>query len=321
VITPLALAKWEAFDRAHPGPTFFSRPAFALAYCDVNERYEPWPLRIDYGGKQYIMPAVRTRSVLGMRALIAFPLGGYGCILDERGETVGAHVAAELLGLVGRDVHSLTYIAWPLGSQPTLKSDRETYHTSAIDCSAGFDNAVAGMRGVTRRMAAQALRRGVVCRRSLSSPQSVSRYYAILEEASAGWGLARPTISHALLDAVVRWGGDDVELWFAELGEETVAGGVVLFGSEELFFWSAAMRRDYAAYRPSNALNMSLIARACERGVRWYNLGASEGLAGVERFKHDLGARDVSYSVYSIQNRTYRLYEHVRNAIGAMLPT
>jgi lipid II:glycine glycyltransferase (peptidoglycan interpeptide bridge formation enzyme) len=164
-------------------------------------------------------------------------------------------------------------------------------------------------------MAGQATRRGVTCSRD-SSPDAVERYYDLLERAARQRGAARPHIPKALLDALARWGGADVEIWFAKHNEELIAGGVVAYGSDELFFWSAAMRREFGTLRPSNALNMALLHAAADRGVRWYNLGASEGLTGVARFKRDLGARAITYFDFEFKARRYAFYSHLRKALA-----
>ena len=169
------------------------------------------------------------------------------------------------------------------------------------------------MRGVTRRMAGQAERRGVTCERA--SIRHLPEYYDILTEASQGWGLARPPVSYDLLHAVLKRGGEDAQLWLAHVDGTTIGGGIIFFGSDELFFWSAAMRRDYSRFRPSNALNVALLREACSRGVRWYNLGASEGLEGVARFKSDLGATDVPYVELIARRTAFRLYLNVRQAV------
>lgn len=316
MIDVMPLDEWIQFDAATPAPTFFARCAWTLALCDDSQRLEPAPLRVRLNGRTYIVPSVRSSARFGMRDFIAFPLGAYTCVLDERGATVDALAASRVFAEIARFSDRARLVPWPLADAPTtLGAASSPLETSVIDCNEGFESALAGIRGVTRRMAAQALRRGVQIRLSDSSEASIDAYYAILRDASKGWGLERPPISASLLKAVVRRGGSDVEIWFADVDSEPIAGGVVLYGSNELFFWSAAMRRTHAQYRPSNALNLRLIQAACERGVRWYNLGASVGLAGVERFKTDLGARSISYAVYTSRSSKFHIYERVRSAL------
>jgi hypothetical protein len=307
---------WLALDRATPAPSFFARPAFALALHDAYPRMDPRPFCVQLRDGEYVVPIIRTYAPLGLTHAVAFPLGGYSCVLDDCGRPADGEAATEVLGRIAQAFHAVEFTGWPLGAQPSTPGWSETeLKTAVIDCAGGRDAALSTMRGVTRRMAAQSLRRGVECVLATPDERSLSAYYEMLEESSAGWGLTEPTISRRLLHAVFARAGSDAELWFALADGTPIAGGVVLYGAQELFFWSAAMRRDFGRLRPSNALNVRLIERACERGVRWYNLGASEGLSGVERFKHDLGARDVPYRRLQHRGHAATLYRGLRTML------
>jgi CelD/BcsL family acetyltransferase involved in cellulose biosynthesis len=307
----LDLAQWLDFDRAHPAPTFFARPAWALALADATPHLRPAPLFADVDGERYVLPTVRTQSRMRFRDHVAFPMGGYTCVLDAYGKPAAADIAQRVVAQLARKVDRLSIVPWPLAPAPRGGRCDGQFETAVIDCADGYDRAIAGVRGVTRRMAGQAQRRGVVCTRAEAG--DLGSYYDILHEASLRWGRTEPSISRRLLEAVFARGGDDAQLWFARAGEEIAAGGVILYGSEELFFWSAAMRREHANLRPSNALNFALIAQACERGVRWYNLGASEGLEGVARFKSDLGAVGIDYAQTTYQRTAFTWYERARS--------
>jgi hypothetical protein len=311
------LRAWAQLDEASPAPTFFARPAYAKALQQTYAHLEAAPLLAQYRGTSYIIPAVRVRGRMRPRSAEGFPFGGYTCVMRaDNAQPADAATAGAVLRDAAAHAGTLSCVYWPLAEQPRLAGfDYNTYETAVIDCGAGLEAALAGMRGVTRRMVGQALRRGVSCIQHPTDAHGLDVYYAMLQEASAGWGLREPTIPRALLDAVAREGGENVELWFALLDGEPIAGGVVLFGRDELFFWSAAMRREFSRFRPSNALNARLIERACERGVRWYNLGASEGLSGVERFKTDLGAQAVTYHRITARSKTFRAYLALRNVL------
>ncbi len=310
----LRIDEWLERDRAHPAPTFFARPAWAQAMAAEYPSLIPSALCATNG---VVVPTMRTQSRMHFRDHVAFPLGGYTAFLDEHNRPVDDDAATDALDELVQNLHHLRVTPWPLAPQPRAPKDARVriFETATIDCSHGLDPALANVRGVTRRMAGQAERRGVTVERAGSV--HLDTYYEMLVQASVGWGLARPPISRRLLDAVFSFGGDDAQLWLAYLEGEPIAGGVILFGSDELFFWSAAMRRECGRYRPSNALNLRLIRAACERGVRWYNLGASEGLEGVARFKSDLGAASVPYPEYSTRHAAFALYEHVRARVSA----
>ncbi|MGB6985799.1 MAG: GNAT family N-acetyltransferase [Candidatus Aquilonibacter sp.] len=313
----LSLERWSAFDDSHKAPTFFARPAWASALAQTIPSLCAAPLRVRVNDRTYILPTVHAiRRRIPFREYLAFPLGGYTCVLDEAAGLATQSQADAVIAAVADHVDRLSVIPWPLGPAPVAAwSTNKTHETAVIDCAGGFDAVMKRMRGVTRRMADQALRRGVVCTRV--SARELPVYYAMLEAASARWPSKRPTISYALLVRVLQYGGDDAQLWFARVDGRPVGGGVVLFGSQELFFWSAAMDRDAARFRPSNALNVALLRAACERGVRWYNLGASEGLEGVERFKTDLGAASVSYRECDLRSPAFAWYERARRFVFA----
>lgn len=315
MIRVLDTAKWVDYDRRHPAPTFFARPGWALALADAMPGFEAAPIVLNVDGKTVLVPTMRQRrSRLRMREHIAFPLGGYSAVLDLDGGLADGAKASAALAQIAKSVDHVRIVPWPLGPALDVPRASATIHeTAVIDCSNGFDAVLENIRGVTRRMAGQAERRGVVCERAPSS--ELPLYFDILKAAAEGWGLAKPPVTLELLQAVLDRGGDDAQLWFARLDGEPIGGGVVFFGSDELFFWSAAMRRDFGKYRPSNALNLALIRAACERGVHWYNLGASEGLEGVARFKHDLGATSVPYSALSLRRPVFAMYERVRHAV------
>jgi CelD/BcsL family acetyltransferase involved in cellulose biosynthesis len=307
--------RWAALDRAHRAPTFFARPAWATALAQTTPALRAAPLRVRVDGAVYLLPTVHAvQRRTPFREYLGFPLGGYTCVLDEGANVASRSQAAAVVATIARYVDRLTVVPWPLGpgDWAPLAANR-AHETAVIDCSAGFDAVMKRMRGVTRRMAEQALRRGVVCARAAA--RELPTYYAMLERASSDWPGGRPTISYELCGRVLQHGGDDAQLWFAYVDRRPVAGGIALFGAQELFFWSAAMDREAARYRPSNALNVALLRAACERGVRWYNLGASEGLRGVERFKADLGADSIVYRECDVCSPAFTLYARARRFV------
>ena len=314
-IAPLAADEWAAMDR-RSAPTFQARPVWALALADANPALQPAPLVCTLSdGSRCVVPLVRSRGGLGWRIYSGTPLGGYTVVLNMDGSLADyGRTAASFAGVLARAGDSVTLTPWPLAPMdaPDLRVTATMHETAVIDLSEGAAAALARMDGKCRRMAGQAQRRGVTCSRS-TRPDAVDRYYAMLEESAVRWGRDAPTFPKRLLEGLVARGGDAVEIWFAEFEGEAIAGGVMLYGGEEANFWSAAMRSEFGTLRPSNALNVALISAAAERGVRWYNLGSSEGLPGVARFKEGLGAQTVRYVTWKNERRGYRLYRSLRS--------
>ena len=313
MIRVLSRERWEAFDRAHPAPTFFARPAWALALERTLARVQAEPLEVTVAGERVVVPAVRVPGgPLHWSSLRAFPLGGYTCFLREDGTLVPSLQATHVTRAIARYADAAVLIPWPLAPAPTVRMGR-AHETAVVDLRDGADAALGRVEGIFRRMAGQAERRGVDCA-PCGDGSAVDRYYALLEASAARWGLERPPISKALIAALREFGGPDVEIWFARADDRDVAGGVVFYGATELFFWSAAMLAEYGRLRPSNALNVALIRAAAARGMSWYNLGSSEGLPGVARFKKEIGAQGVAYREIETTRTRYRVYARVRDA-------
>lgn len=311
MIEYMTIEEWLAFDRAHPAPTFFARPGWALALAQANANMDPAPLRIRTNDATVVLPLMQmSGGALGWREYCGFPLGAYTCFMLENGKLASARQCDEAMAELGRVADTARIVPWPLGPAPTAGLAAQ-HETGVVDLSNGIDAALGSVKGIFRRMAGQAWRRGVTCERSRDE-RAADVYYAILEASAARWGLDRPGIPKALISALIEHGGDDVELWFAKADGREVAGGVVFYGSEEFFFWSAAMLAEYGRLRPSNILNLALMRAAADRGMRWYNLGSSEGLPGVAHFKREMGAREVLYNDVQVARARFKIYSSVR---------
>lgn len=314
MIERISLEEWRAFDALHPAPTFFARPFWPMALARCFAHFEPAALRVRNQLGSTIVPTTRVHGgALGWKEYRGSPMGGYTCFLREDGSLASQEECNRAACAIGKEADAATLIPWPLGPVPTC-GEGAVHETAVIDLSHGIEAVLEGLAGISRRMAGQALRRGVICERSAGG-DAVERYFSLLELSAKRWGLAAPPISKQLLEALVEIGRENVEIWFATVEGRDIAGGVVLYGSEELFFWSAAMDAAYGRLRPSNALNVALMRHAAQRGMKWYNLGASEGLPGVARFKQDLGARELPYHDLRSARTPYRLYTHVRRAL------
>lgn len=316
MIERLTVAEWQLYDAAHRAPTFFARPGWALALEEAFPALQAAPMRVRLAdGHTVIVPLMEARGGRLRWKRYAAPYGGYTCALEESGGPARPAVAAQAFSVLARTAHQMTIIPYPLEDTPEIGgADRVDHETAVIDVSGGAERALASLAGISRRMAGQALRRGVTCARSCDS-DAVDVYYGMLEESARRWGASKPHIPRELLEAVFRHGDEDVEIWFASHEGRRIAGGVVFYGSQEFFFWSAAMLHEFGHLRPSNALNVALIEAAANRKMHWYNLGASEGLPGVARFKRDLGAENVSYAEYRFSHPAYTAYTTVRNSL------
>lgn len=317
MIEQLGIAEWQALDLLHPAPTFFARPAWSLALADVYPGAQPALLKISgKSARPVFVPAMRMRGgALRWKEFSAFPLGGYTCFMHDDGTVATQEQADFALEELQRYAGTASLVPWPLAPLPSMPA-QTVHETAVVDLAGGIDAALARIDGKYRRMAGQAERRGVECSPA-HGPEAVDTYYELLCDSAKRWGIAEPTDRKTLIEALVRYGGTSVEIWFAKVEGRAIAGGIVFYGADELFFWSAAMLAEFGRLRPSNALNYALLRAAAARGVRWYNLGSSEGLPGVERFKSHLGAQSVSYPALIVSGIPYKIYSNVRRLLPA----
>lgn len=317
MIERLSLDEWQIFDAQHPAPTFFARPAWALALAQAHPAMRPAPLRITLdNGSAILLPMMQMAGgTLRWREYWGFPLGAYTCFLREDGTLATKDECNRAVAALRSFADSVTLVPWPLSDGPDAH-DEPAHETAVVDLSGGIDAAMAGVAGIFRRMAGQAERRGVTCAPSRDA-NAVDEYYRLLRASAKRWGIGEPAISKTLIEALVQHGGNDVEVWFARADDRNIGGGVVFYGSQEFFFWSAAMDADYGRLRPSNALNFALMRAAAARGMLYYNLGSSEGLPGVAKFKDNLGAREIAYRDVKIARAPYKLYTGVRRMLAA----
>lgn len=317
MIERLSLEEWQVFDAQHPAPTFFARPAWAMALAQAHPALQPAPLRITLAdGTVIVLPLMQMAGgSLRWREYNGFPLGAYTCFIRSDGSLATAEQCNEAVYALRSFADSVSLVPWPLAEGPAV-SGGALHETAVVDLGNGIDAAMAGVAGIFRRMAGQAERRGVTCAPSRDA-NAVDDYYALLRASAKRWGIGEPSISKHLIEALVALGGNDVEIWFARAEDRNIGGGIVFYGSQEFFFWSAAMDAEYGRLRPSNALNFALMRAAAARGMLYYNLGSSEGLPGVAKFKDNLGAREIPYRDLAIARTPYKLYTSVRRALAA----
>ena len=319
---PMTIAEWEAIDRRKAAPTFFARPAWAHSFVAAYSGFSLAPVWCEFAdGSRAFVPMVKSRGRLGWSEYFALPLDKYTAVLESDGRLADSPRAQAAFGYVLKHLgHSCTLTPWPpaYGTITIPNAAGGVRETSLIDLGEGADAALARMDGNARRMAHQAEKRGVRCTLETPSQAVIDEYYAMLSITASAWDRGTPTFPKRLLEEAVARGGPDVEIWFARFEDKAIAGGVAVYGDQELMFWSAAMLSEYSTLRPSNALNVALIRAAAARGVRWYNLGSSEGCSpGVKRFKEGLGAFSSAYTRFVNISPVYALYCSMRKRLIA----
>jgi len=93
---------------------------------------------------------------------------------------------------------------------------------------------------------------------------------------------------------------DHLTIWLAKDGDgNSAAAALCLYQGQHAFLWASALDKGFAKLRPNDLLYAEMIRDACARGCRVFDFGSGEGLASVQAFKEQFGAKrtDVAHHI------------------------
>lgn len=309
-LTQLDDDEWDAALRETRRPYRFSHRAAAGRVLEAAyPGYRFIPYRAEYeDGSTILYPLVMVQRRLGpMSMALGMPLGWEGTPLPLTGTAQPVHLQALFDALEPCGVLKLHGGA---GGSPPAAGNVSASVTHTLDVSGGFEVIWEGaFTASTRNMCRKAERGGLSVVQD-STPGGADAYYALYAESSRGWGYTDPPYPHQLFTALLASG--HAQLWLGRVENRLIAGAVLLRGSEDLFYWSGAMDRDYRSVAPSNGVLRVAIEAACAEKVCYLDFGASTGLPGVEAFKRSFGAQPREYRTVSLSSWRYRQLERVR---------
>jgi hypothetical protein len=295
---------WDAALEASGQPYRFSHRACAgRAFERAYESYSYAPWRVTFSDSVVaLLPVVRAARRLGsLDMALAMPLDLEGTPVVLAGRLEAAHLDVLREGFEG--VGMLT-VHGGAGGSPPMAEFAEGGVTHVLELGPGFETLwETSFSSKNRNSCRKADKAGVVVAEE-TNPASVDEYRRLYEVASAGWGYDEPPYPAELFRALVDSGA--AELWLARLDGAAIAGALLLIGSDDVLYWSGAMDREHQGVAPSNAIIRDAIAAACERGISYFDFGASGQLTGVERFKASYGAQPREFHSLTFSTRAYR---------------
>jgi lipid II:glycine glycyltransferase (peptidoglycan interpeptide bridge formation enzyme) len=161
--------------------------------------------------------------------------------------------------------------------------------TQVLSLTPDYELAFAGYNATIRNHVRKARRRGVSVRQTVSE-ESISEYYRLhtrLARQQGGYAFIYPLklfLELVEIRSIVR-------LFVAEYQGRVIGGGLFFRDGNSTLYWHGASDREYSHLYPSCAVIDEAIHWACESGSLYFNLGASEGLTSLDRFKSFWGAR------------------------------
>lgn len=145
---------------------------------------------------------------------------------------------------------------------------------------------------------------------------ALDAYYGLYTAAAARWGRAGPPYPRRLLEAVLV--SPAAELWLMHVRERPACAMIVLVSRRFALYWQGASHidDDQKAAFPMVRLMDAVIGSLLARGVPWLNLGASDGLPNVRRFKEEFGARAAGYPTLVHESTVWRTLQRLRRVTG-----
>ena len=93
---------------------------------------------------------------------------------------------------------------------------------------------------------------------------------------------------------------------------------IVFYGTNEAFYWHGAtiVSPEYKKLFSVVKLINYVIKDMHSKNIQYLNMGASEGLDGVKRFKESIGAEEYRYSAFKFESKIYKLLKIVKRIIN-----
>jgi hypothetical protein len=105
-----------------------------------------------------------------------------------------------------------------------------------------------------------------------------------------------------------------VRIWTHHVQGRLACAVVILESRHQALYWQGVSRidEDQKAAHPMVRLMDAVIQDLCARGVPVLNLGASEGLPQVQRFKEEFSAQPLAYSALQWESTAWRWLQRAR---------
>ena len=137
-------------------------------------------------------------------------------------------------------------------------------------------------------------------------------FFSVYSLALARWGRSQALYSRELFEGLVE--SDAVKLWMNYVNGRLACAMLVLYCSRFALYWHGAssvdddQKKAFPGVRLMDAVLQDLIAMR----IPYLNLGASDSLPTVRRFKEGFGAKSVDYLSLAYQSRTWSFLVDMR---------
>ena len=149
----------------------------------------------------------------------------------------------------------------------------------------------------------------IACTREAAALEA---YFAVYAASAMRWGRGGPPYPRALFEALLE--SPCTQLWTHHVAGRLACAMVVLAGRRDALYWQGVshIEPDQKTAHPMARLLDAVVQHLHGQGVARFNLGASQGLPNVQRFKEEFGAQPVGYLSLVHESRLWRAVAAVR---------
>ncbi len=259
------------------------------------------------------------RKRYGLRQLELGPLGLYCAVADAPAEVDG------LVALADRAQRSASRVRInvnPLdrrGGEIARRTARcgfttESNETHLLPLRGSIDDLRAGYHATKRHQVQRRARLASTIVQADCATQ-LDDYAEVYGASIVRWGLDGPTYPRSLFDALLAC--PSVRIWMNYVEGRLACAMIVLRCRRYALYWQGVSRNDdgqKAAY-PMVRLMDTVLQDLLAAGIPYLNLGASDGLPTVRRFKEEFGARPASYPALVYESPLWRALRGARAAL------
>lgn len=297
----ITINRWEELQKGFNNYSFFQTPAWVRAICKTYS-LKTKIFEFDIEGQKIVLPfyfeAEGLQKVFGPYELKSLFDGTYGGIICKDSPSEGS--VKKILDYLKKRKNIKSFMIYPnplSGIKWPEEYKQTRYMTNVIKLDNNFEflweNVFSGkVRNQTRKAQKSAL-----ALKSGNDIDFINAFFELYKLSCERWGI-EAYYPPKLFKNLSAEGKEKVKILTAEYEGKTIAGILLLCGYNDIFYWAGAFDKEYSQYCPNNFLLTEAVKDGCEKGYKYFNMGASDELQNVKKYKESFGCEEIEY--YSI---------------------
>lgn len=307
---------WEKVAQQSQDATFFHTPSWVDIISNTFPEFQPETkaFKLRDGSFAILSAVASVERNRYFKWYESSHLGGYGGLISERALEL-SEVNQIFKKALNRHVANFHMIGNPLANQiiPTGFSKTHIY-THILKLNPDYQQILKSFKRGRRFGIKKAAKLGIEAKIA-TTEQEFQSYFEVYEDTLKRWGdKTLVTYPYKLFQNIFLQNDSKIKLWLARLDSEVISGAITFEHNRIVNCWHAATKNDYLNTRVDPFLTAHTIEDACNRGFKYYDLGASGGLEGLENYKEQYGATKWDFNSYTWQNNfiynTYQRFSH-----------